>query len=97
VIDAIFPYFVDELIKISTKERTTSDQRRMVRDFAILGATSAPLVSGMLSLIEKGEFTPKGAKPGRWLASRIAGGLIGGAAFPSIRRHLARPRKKRKS
>ena len=97
MIDAIFPYFVDEIIKLSTKKRSVPAQKRMVRDFAILGATSAPLVSGMLSLIEKGEFAPKGANPARWLASRIAGGLIGGAAFPSIRRHLAGPSRRKKS
>ena len=96
MIDAIFPYFVDELVKLSTKQRSTPSQKRMVRDFAILGATSAPLVSGMLSLIEKGEFSPKGTNPARWLASRVAGGLIGGAVYPTIRRQLAGPLKRKK-
>jgi len=95
--DEVFPYFVGEMLKLSAKQHSGSSQKRMVRDFAILGATSAPLVSGMLSLIEKGEFAPKNSNPARWLASRVAGGLVGGALFPTIRRSISRSHRKKKS
>ena len=93
-----FPYFVREMVKLSELHESKREQRRMMRDFAILGATSAPLVSGALSVIEKGEFAPRKGNPFRWMASRVAGGLVGGALFPTLRRGLtAKYRKERKN
>jgi hypothetical protein len=97
VISESFPYFVREMVKLSKQSSSEAKQRRMIRDFAILGATTTPLVSGVLSAIEKGEFAPKKGNPYRWMASRIAGGLVGGALFPTIRRNLIATHRKKKS
>jgi hypothetical protein len=88
VIDEAFPYFVREMVKLSKQSAEDRRQRQMIRNFAILGATSTPLVSGVLNVIEKGDFAPRGKNPFRWLAKNIAGGLAGGALFPTIRRRL---------
>jgi len=94
----IFPYFVREMVKLSEKARSdAAQQRKMVKDFAILGATSTPLVSGVLSLIEKGEFAPKASNPLRWMAARVAGGLMAGGLFPILRRRLTHPAPHRKA
>lgn len=96
MIGEVFPYFVREMVKLSKKESEDAQQKRMIKGFAILGATSAPLVSGVLNSIEKGEFVGD-RNPFRWMASRIAGGLIGGAIFPTVRRHIAMKPQRKKS
>ena len=88
MIDEVFPYFVREMVKLSERSAEDRRQHQMIRNFAILGATSTPLVSGVLNVIEKGEFAPRGKNPFRWLAKNVAGGLAGGALFPTIRRKL---------
>ena len=97
MISRTFPYFVEEMVKLSSRSEAEKAQRRMMRDFAILGATSTPAISGVLSLIEKGEFAPPKGNPFRWMASRVAGGLAAGALFPALRRKLTEKHMKEKN
>lgn len=88
MIEKCFPYFVDELTKLAVS-LTADERQQQAIQFAALGTAAAPIASGVGNLISHGKLSPWTSKP-RWLAGRMAAGLIGGAALPYAQHAIER-------
>lgn len=87
MIERVFPYFLDELTKISV-QLSKKEKAQLYGQYAALGAVSYPAVSSLGHRIEKGSFFPTEGSKLRRLGAGATIGLIGGAAVPALRLHF---------
>ena len=87
-----FPYFVQEMTKHAL-QLSDEERKRQAVQFGALGTLAAPVAAGLGNLITHGKVAPwsKGlVGKSRWLAGRMAGGLVGGAALPYAQHAIER-------